>query len=46
MNLIIKLILHFPEQHIGKELIALAINLSQNSRNVDHISEPELTQVI
>lgn len=31
--------IHFPEPIIGKELIALAINLSTNSRNVDHITE-------
>ncbi len=41
MTLIIKLMLHFPEPIIGKELIALAVNLSTSSRNVDHITEQE-----
>lgn len=39
MTLVVKLMLHFPEPIIGKELIALAVNLSTSSRNVDHITE-------
>ena len=42
MNLIIKLILHFPEPVLGKELIALAINLSLNQRNADLVTEEEI----
>lgn len=34
MDLAIQLITHFPEKIIGQELIALAINLSCNKRNV------------
>jgi len=41
MSLVVKLMLHFPEPIIGKELIALATNLSTSSRNVDHITEQE-----
>jgi hypothetical protein len=32
MSLVIKLIVHFPEQQVGKELISLAINLAANKR--------------
>lgn len=42
MGLIVKLMLHFPEPLLGKELIALAINLSLNQRNADLVSEEEL----
>ena len=43
---VIKLITHFPEPQIGKELISLAINLSANVRNAELISEEELQKVI
>lgn len=42
MNILIKLMLHFPEPILGKELVGLAVNLSTNSRNVDHITEQEM----
>jgi hypothetical protein len=41
MSLLVKLILHFPEPLLGKELIALSINLSLNQRNADLVSEEE-----
>ncbi|CAD8142495.1 unnamed protein product [Paramecium octaurelia] len=46
MSLVVKLMLHFPEPIIGKELIALATNLSTSSRNVDHITEQEFQQIV
>ncbi|CAD8046467.1 unnamed protein product [Paramecium sonneborni] len=46
MTLVVKLMLHFPEPIIGKELIALATNLSTSSRNVDHITEQEFQQIV
>ncbi|CAD8127078.1 unnamed protein product [Paramecium sonneborni] len=46
MTLVVKLMLHFPEPIIGKELIALATNLSSSSRNVDHITEQEFQQIV
>ncbi|CAD8046643.1 unnamed protein product [Paramecium primaurelia] len=46
MTLVVKLMLHFPEPVIGKELISLAVNLSTSSRNVDHIKEQEFQQIV
>lgn len=46
MGLLIKLMLHFPEPLLGKELIALAVNLSLNQRNADLVTEEELQPVI
>jgi len=42
MNIIIKLIIHFPEPLVGKELISLAINLAANKRNAEILSEDEI----
>lgn len=39
MTILIKLMLHFPEPILGKELVGLAINLSNSSRNVDHMTD-------
>ncbi|KAL4495141.1 hypothetical protein ABPG72_007248 [Tetrahymena utriculariae] len=46
MPLVIKLITHFPEQLVGKELVALAINLAANQKNADLVSEEDLSVVI
>jgi hypothetical protein len=40
--MIIKLMVHFPERHIGKELIALAINLAASERNAEIVSAEEV----
>lgn len=39
MGLVVQLIMHFPEKIVGQELVALAINLGANKRNVEHITE-------
>ncbi|MFO0131494.1 MAG: hypothetical protein ACK52J_02960 [bacterium] len=41
LSLIIKLIIHFPETLVGKELIAIGINLSANKKNAEKITEEE-----
>ena len=46
MNLIIKLILHFPEPIVGKELISLAANLANNQRNADLLNAEEIRLVV
>ncbi|EGR29311.1 kinesin-associated protein 3, putative [Ichthyophthirius multifiliis] len=46
INLVVKLIIHFPEQSVGKELVSLAINLAANQQNADVLSEEELQVVI
>lgn len=38
MELVIQLITNFPEKIIGKELIALAINLAMNKRIAENVS--------
>lgn len=46
MDYVMKLIL-IPHPSIGSvELLALAINLSSNERNVDHISEEDFHKII
>jgi hypothetical protein len=37
--LVFQLIIHFPDAVVGKELIALAINLSTNTRNAEIMAE-------
>eukprot|EP00743_Colponemidia_sp_Colp-15_P004208 GILK01004540.1.p1 GENE.GILK01004540.1~~GILK01004540.1.p1 ORF type:complete len:755 (+),score=181.94 GILK01004540.1:116-2380(+) len=37
--LVVQLVIHFPEQYVGKELIALAVNLSTFPRNAEMICE-------
>ncbi len=38
--------MHFPEPQIGKELMALAINLAANSRNAELLSDEEVKVVV
>ncbi len=46
MDYVLKLIL-FPHPSIGGvELLALAINLSANERNVDHIAEEDFYKIL
>ncbi len=46
MDYVMKLIL-FPHPNIGMvELLALAINLSSNERNVEHISEEDFYKIL
>lgn len=42
MSLIVKLIVHFPEPIVGKELVAIGINLSANKKNAEKTTEEEL----
>ena len=42
MELVIQLITNFPEKIIGKELIALAINLAMNKRIAENVSPEDL----
>lgn len=45
--LVYQLIIHCPEPIVGKELIALAINLTTNQRNADMLAEKgQLTEMI
>ena len=46
MKYVTKLIIHYPEQQIGKELIALAINLSVEPMNTSQINEDDLQKLI
>ncbi len=39
---LIKLIAHFPEPQVGKELISLSINLGINKRNAEQLSDEEI----
>jgi len=39
---LIKLIVHFPEAQIGKELIAVGINLTASPKNASKVTEDEL----
>lgn len=38
--------IHFPERHIGKELISLAVNLSASQRNAELVAEEEMRVLV
>lgn len=46
LSLIIKLVIHFPEPLVGKELIAIAVNLSANKKNAEKCTEEELQKIV
>lgn len=41
-----KLMMHFPERHIGKELISLAVNLGASRHNSELLTEDECKFII
>lgn len=46
LTLIIKLITLFPEPQVGKELMAIGINLTASKKNAEKATEEELQKII